>query len=205
MNSPDSDSPKTTSLTFLDQLRDLSNDDVWRRFLQVYVERMRLWLRSRRLDEPTVDDIIQQLLVVVVEKVGDFRHNGRRGAFRNWLNTILHNVLRETARRRQLASDQQELIDQLADPHDPLSDLMHEECAGHFLKMIDTVLKQLESDRQLAATSVAAFRLTALKGLSNEDAGEQLNMKRGAVATAKHRVTQRVRQDLAERLTKEIP
>ena len=40
--------------------------------------------------------------------------------------------------------------------------------------------------------------------MRSETTSEQINMKRGAVAMAQHRVTTRVSHDLTERLAKEI-
>ncbi len=95
-----------TSASLLDRLCDRDDSDAWARMLEIYSPLIRAWLGRYGLPEPDVDDISQTVLSSVVANLPRFRHNGRIGAFRNWLRTITVNSLRQKLRvdRKRLDS-----------------------------------------------------------------------------------------------------
>ena len=44
---------------------------------------------QRHIRPSDVDDLVQEVLAVVLRELPQFEHNGRTGAFRRWLRTIL--------------------------------------------------------------------------------------------------------------------
>src|SRR5688572_16649471 len=109
----------STSVNLLEQLRDRRNTAAWERWMALYTPLMRLWLRSASLQAADVDDVTQRVLAVVVNKLPNFAHNGRAGAFRAWLRTIMVNELRAFSRERNWADDS--MLDQLIDPNSDLN------------------------------------------------------------------------------------
>jgi RNA polymerase sigma-70 factor (ECF subfamily) len=113
-----------TSLSLLDQLRDHGDAAAWQKMLAVYTPLLCAWLGSAGLQAADLDDVIQRTLQVVVGKLPLFDHNGRAGAFRCWLRAITVNILREFARDRTTAGQNDDLganLDQLEDPASSLS------------------------------------------------------------------------------------
>ena len=116
-----------TRLSLLDRVRDTETGDSWNEFLAVYDGLIDGWLRKQGVAGPDADDIRQEVLETVFRAIGGFDHNGRPGAFRNWLRTITANRMRRLWRRRvsQTADyagpDVAQLADQLADPDSRLT------------------------------------------------------------------------------------
>jgi RNA polymerase sigma-70 factor (ECF subfamily) len=61
--------------------------------VELYSPLIRSWLNRYDLAAPDVDDIFQTVLSAVVAKLPQFQHDGRIGAFRNWLRTITVNTV----------------------------------------------------------------------------------------------------------------
>jgi RNA polymerase sigma-70 factor (ECF subfamily) len=91
----------TTSRTLLDRLKDRNDAQAWQLWLTVYEPWLRDWLGANRLQPADVDDLLQNILVVVSQKLSAFVHNSRPGAFRAWLRSILVHEVRYFLRGRQ--------------------------------------------------------------------------------------------------------
>jgi RNA polymerase sigma-70 factor (ECF subfamily) len=56
--------------------------DDWDRLVAVYAPLLRTWLIRYSLQSADVDDLLQDILEVLLEKLPRFRHEGRPGSFR---------------------------------------------------------------------------------------------------------------------------
>lgn len=114
-----------TSHSLLERLQDRTDHQAWQRLLAIYEPWLRGWLSRHQLQPADVEDLLQEILLVVSEKLPQFVHNGQPGAFRTWLRTILTNRVchfLRGQRHRQAAVVPVPLtdwLDQLADPDMP--------------------------------------------------------------------------------------
>ena len=83
-----------TSLSLLERVRRDSDAPSWARLLGIYEPLLSYWLRSQGLQDSDVHDVVQDILVIVCQELPEFQHNGRAGAFRNWLRQVMINCLR---------------------------------------------------------------------------------------------------------------
>jgi RNA polymerase sigma-70 factor (ECF subfamily) len=88
----------TTSITLLERLRRPGEHDAWPRFVRLYTPLLYSW--ARRLGLPAADaaDLVQDVLLVLVQKLPEFSYDPRK-SFRGWLRTIALNKYRERCRR----------------------------------------------------------------------------------------------------------
>jgi RNA polymerase sigma-70 factor (ECF subfamily) len=90
-----------TSATLFDCLRDNPDDQgAWGRLVDLYTPLVRAWVARRGVRPQDVEDRLQEVMVVLVRKLPDFRREPRTGAFRRWLRTITTNVLRDYFKRQ---------------------------------------------------------------------------------------------------------
>lgn len=75
-----------TSLGLLGRVQ-AGDCDAWRLFALRCYEVVRRWCRWQRLNASDTDDVVQNSMVVVLRKVGEFRHSGK-GSLRSWLRAI---------------------------------------------------------------------------------------------------------------------
>src|SRR5262249_61383166 len=84
------------------------------------------WLRRYDLQASDAEDIAQEVMSVVVRRVGEFDHNGRVGAFRHWLRTVTVHTARNFLGRhahRPEATGSSAFLEMLGQLEQPDSDI----------------------------------------------------------------------------------
>src|SRR5262249_54749618 len=87
----------TTPASLLERLRRPQAQADWERFVALYTPLLCLWAHRLGVTGPDVDDLVQDVFAVLVQKLPAFRYDPQQ-RFRGWLWTILANKVR-TARR----------------------------------------------------------------------------------------------------------
>ncbi|TWT46735.1 RNA polymerase sigma factor [Botrimarina hoheduenensis] len=178
-----------TRLTLLDRIRDTESGDSWREFLLVYDGLIEGWLRQQGVIDADAEDIRQEVLETVFREIGGFDHNGRPGAFRNWLRQVTANRMRRLWRRRASRSadyagpNVELLAAQLEDERTPLATSWEDEHNRHVLQRLLGVLEERFSEK-----SVTAFRRIVLQEQPAAQVAAELGMTLGAARVAQHRV-----------------
>lgn len=179
-----------TPVSLLERLRLGPDSASWQRLLDLYTPLIRNWLTIHTLQTSDADDLTQDTLKVVVEEVPNFRHNLRRGAFRNWLKSILINRLRIFWReRRPQALDH--LAQQLEDPHSQLHLFWEREHDRHLAQRL---LELIEPEFEPATWQ--AFRQLVLEEVPTATVAANLGISANAVRIAKSRVLARFRREI---------
>ncbi len=184
-----------TSASLLERLLDRADCDAWTRMVDIYSPLIRLWLGRYGLPQSEVDDISQTTLSSVVANLPQFRHNGRVGAFRNWIRTITVNSLRQKFRldRKRLDAPGGRAIladlNELEDPESGLSKLWDRAHDAHVLRTLITW-----AEPEFEAKTWQAFRRQVLEETPPKMVAAQLEMTVNAVLIAKSRVLKRLRE-----------
>jgi RNA polymerase sigma-70 factor (ECF subfamily) len=180
-----------TSLSLLEQLRDRSADDAWDRVVALYTALLQTWFRTAGLQAADRDDLTQRVLGVVHQRLDDFEHNGRPGAFRAWLRRIAVNLLREFWRRSPMPGSGS-VLDQLADPRSSLSQLWDKQHDQHVLRSLLEIVRM-----EFTEHTWKAFSRIALDGAPAREVAAELRTTVNAVLLAKSRVLGRLRREAA--------
>ena len=187
-----------TSITLLQRLQRSDDSENWERLMSLYRPLLTAWLRRYHVQDSDLEDLMQEVLIAVSKDVNKFEHNGRPGAFRAWLRSIMVNRLRNfwRSRGRQLqaqgGSDIQLRLAQLDDPSSEMSRLWNRQ---HDLHVARRLLRQVESD--FTPQTWAAFTKVAIEGQRTNIVAEKLGISINAVLIAKSRVLSRLRREAA--------
>jgi RNA polymerase sigma-70 factor (ECF subfamily) len=181
-----------TSRSLLERVRDSANVESWRRLVDLYTPWLHRWLRRCQIPEADRDDFVQEVLVVVAKEVGEFELGERRGAFRNWLRTILFNRLRHYWRQQQTrpivgAAD---ILTALEDPRgefDQIWDREHDEYVTR--RLLDLI------EPEFMPATWRAFRRQVVDECSASSVADELGLTANAVLIAKSRVLRRLREE----------
>ena len=179
-----------TSRSLLDRLRTSSSAADWDVFHSIYRPLITRQLRVRHVAAADVDDVTQDILAKVFIGIGSFTHNGRGGAFRNWLGTIIsHDVWNyfQKLNRRPITSDLMDLTHPTAE-----AEIVAAFEAEYDRHVLESLLKVIESE--FTATSWQAFKLQTLYARSPAQVALQLEITPNAAIIAKSRVLSRLRQ-----------
>jgi RNA polymerase sigma-70 factor, ECF subfamily len=178
----------TTSFSLLERLRQSGKPEAeWKRFVQLYTPLLFYWARKLGLTAPDAADLVQDVFVVLVQKLPEFVYDRQKKNFRGWLRTILFNKWRDLCRRRK-GRQGPVLSEELPDDAALFAE---EEYRAH---LVQQALQLMQAEFQ-PTTWKACWEYMILDRPAEEVARE-LGMTVNAVYLAKTRVLSRLRQEL---------
>jgi RNA polymerase sigma-70 factor (ECF subfamily) len=188
-----------TRITLLGRLRRNPGDQkAWAEFVEQYGPRIYSWCRRWDLQEADAQDVTQNVLLRLAQKLHEFSYDPSR-SFRAWLKTLTQHAWSdfvESRKRGGMGSGDSQVLRLLGS-----------------LEAREDLLARLdgEFDRELLEQAIAlvrlrvapqtweAFRLTAIEGLSGAEAAERIPMQVAQVFVARRRVQKMLQAEL-ERL-----
>ncbi len=185
-----------TSASLLDRLKQDRDKESWQRMVDLYTPLIHAWLRRYGTPEQDAADIVQEVLIVVLRRLPEFKLGTQVGSFRCWLRTITVNCLRDFWRakrlRPQATGDTQflEMLNALDDPQSGLSQLWDQEHDRH---VTERLLAQIRP--KFEAKTWQAFERVALQGEPAERVAQDLGLTTNAIFIAKSRILARLRQE----------
>ena len=188
-----------TSKSLLERAKDDPKSDAWFKLISIYEPLITGWIVRAGVEQSEVDDISQEVFQTLSRELEAFEHNGRTGAFRNWLKITTVNRCRRywdsKKRRSELSGtiDGPDVLNQLADPNSELSKTWDNE---HDHYVIDRILKMVE--REFDRMSFEVFVRNVLKAESPELLAREYEIPVGQVYKIKFRVMKRLRQEADE-------
>jgi RNA polymerase sigma-70 factor (ECF subfamily) len=185
-----------TDVSLLLRLRqDPTDQAAWGKFVQRYGRRIYLWCRQWQLQEADAEDVTQNVLLNLAEKLSEFRYDPA-GSFRAWLKTVAHRAwgkyVAGSQRPGQASGDSrtQALLHSL-EARDDLAAKLEEEFDRELLE-----LAMLRVAQRVETHTWRAFQLLALQGLSGTDVAAQLAMPVGMVYVARSRVQKMIHEEI---------
>jgi RNA polymerase sigma-70 factor (ECF subfamily) len=98
-------SDSRTSITLLETLRQTPKDaEAWERFVWRYRPMIYGWCREWGLQGADADDVAQDVLAKLTEKLGHFRYDSSR-CFRAWLKTVTQHAWSDSISSRLRGAD----------------------------------------------------------------------------------------------------
>jgi RNA polymerase sigma-70 factor (ECF subfamily) len=185
-------SDSRTSLTLLETLRQAPHDAVaWERLVRRYRPMIYGWCREWGLQGADADDVTQDVLAKLTEKLGQFHYDPSR-CFRAWLKTITQHAWSDAIAGRYRGSDSRMI--QRLESLEARADLKR-----RFEETFDRELMEMAIARvqkRVTPPTWEAFRLTALEGLSGAEASQRLAASVASVFVSKHRVQKLLKEEI---------
>jgi len=187
---------ENTSLTLLGRLQVVGDSAAWDRLFDLYQPWLVIWIKKYGVQDSDADDVAQEVLLTVSKGLKTFDHNGRIGAFRTWLRSILVNRLRNFWRTRdrkpeaQKDSEMDRRLSLLEDSSSEMSLLWNRQ---HDLHILHQLLNLVEP--QFSKVSWKAFLRVAINGEPPAIVAREMDISLNAVFIAKSRVLKRLRHE----------
>lgn len=181
----------TTSVTLLERLRQPAEEEAWARFVQLYTPLIYHWARRAGLQDPDAADLVQDVFVVLVQKMPDFEYDQHK-SFRSWLRTVTLNKWRDRQRRGA--------AHQGSGNHVALTELPCPEpdevfgYAEYRQRLLARALQVLQP--QFQPKTWTAFWEHGMQGRPAAAVAAELGMTTGAIYAAKFRVLSHLRETL---------
>ena len=176
----------STSVNLLQRLRQAPGEADWDRFVRQYTPLLSYWARRLGLQDHDVADLVQEVLIVMVQKLPAFQYQPER-SFRGWMRTILINKWRDRRVRRtdiSLQGDVQATAPGLAEDLDEREHRQY--VLGRALRLMASAFEP--------ATWQACLETVVGSRPAGQVAAE-LGISVNAVYLAKSRVLARLRED----------
>jgi RNA polymerase sigma factor (sigma-70 family) len=185
----------TTSPTLLERLRGNEDSQAWREFAAIYSPLMQRFARLRGFSIGDAEDVAQECMTKLSRTMPSFQYDSKRGSFKGMLFTMVNRCIIQRARKRRPSHASTSVLNAAAARSDPGEDAWDREWLRHHLQYC---LRLVEAE--LAESTVAAFRLYALKEWPVEKVCQTLGLTANQVYLAKSRVMRRLREELEKRI-----
>lgn len=147
-------------------------------------------LRRQQLPHQDAEDISQEVLSYVARELPTFEHNGRPGAFRNWLRQVVIYRLKTFWRRQQAVLEKPaEAIETHAVESE--AEFVRQWDREHDQFVVGRLLQLIECEFELK--TIQAFRKVQINDQPAREVAAELGMSVAAVYVAKSRVLHRLR------------
>ena len=184
----------TTRVTLLARLRqDPTNEAAWDEFVERYGRHIYRWCRQWKLQDADAEDVTQDILVKLAQKLRDFAYDPSR-SFRAWLKTITHHAWRDfvDGRRVHAAGDSQ--VWELMQTLEAREDLVQKLEEAFDLELLEAAKVRVRL--RVAPHTWEAFRLVALEGLPVGEVAARVGMQVAMVYVAKSKVQKMLQEEI---------
>lgn len=181
-----------TSHSLLDRLKTRSSTEDWRLFVDIYKPFITIHFNRMGVTSSDSDDLCQETLTQVFKGLSNFDHNGRTGAFRNWLKKIIRQKLWKFA-ESQKRTARTNSIDKLQIENGKTGSLFDQHWDREHDRHVVNRLLEIIS-KEFTKTSWESFRRVVLQGNSASDVAGELSVSVNSVLIAKSRIMKRLRE-----------
>jgi RNA polymerase sigma-70 factor (ECF subfamily) len=176
-------------------IRDHSDSGAWSTFDAVYRPMLQRFAQARGLSPADAEEIAQQCLTTVADRIAEFSYDPQKGRFKGWLRTLVNNRVRNLLRDRR---EQQGQTADFADaqqrepsPDEAFDRVWMEEHLWHCLRELRSEVEE---------TTFRAFQAYVIEQRPIADVCAELKLTPNNVYTIKWRLTERVAARMRELL-----
>jgi RNA polymerase sigma-70 factor (ECF subfamily) len=187
-----------TRVTLLGRLRrDPTNPAAWEEFVEHYGRKVYGWCRKWNLQEADAQDVTQNVLLKLAQKLRDFTYDPTR-SFRAWLKTLAHHACSDfwESRQRPGLGSGDSHVGRVLQQVEARADLIQALEQEFDRELLEEAMHRARL--RVAPQTWQAFQLTALEGLPGAEAAARIPMQVAQVFVAKRRVQKIIQQEVAK-------
>lgn len=189
---PKMDNP-ATSLTLLGKLRQVKDDDAWRRFVSLYGPMAYRLARRKGFSAEAADTVVERFLFRSLRALPAFEYDPARGRFRHWVLRVALNEVRaikreESARKRAYERAEQEVTEGEA-VHPNVLEWWDQTAAKRTLQLALERLRAESSEEQFGI-----LYLSVVEGVSPAEVTRMYGKTAPQVSVTKFRMLARLRR-----------
>jgi len=189
-----------TRQTLLSRLKNWEDADSWREFFDTYSKLIYSVARRSGLTDAEAQEVVQETMVTVANKMPDFKYDPGKGSFKGWLKNTTRWKVQDQFRRHQRQARWVESSPTSTEAHHPAvpeSDPMGfesvwtKEWEDHLMKTAVTAVKQ-----SVTPQAFQVFDLCTLKGWPPTRVARALNLFRPQVYYLNRKVSKLLQSEL---------
>jgi RNA polymerase sigma factor (sigma-70 family) len=184
-----------TRASLLERLKNWDDSASWKDFFHTYWKLIYGVARKAGLSDAEAQDVVQETIIAVAQKMPQFAYDPEIGSFKSWLMRLTEWRITDQFRKKQYekggrrfareeAMSQDELERHLQAPDFNFEETWNREWERHVL---DAALQKAKN--QVDARQFQMFYLHIIKNVPAEDVARRLNVKLQAVYFSKYKVS----------------
>ena len=184
-----------TSATLLARLRKVPPDQAaWAQFADRYGRKIYGWCRQWNLTEADAEDVAQNVLLKLAEKMRLFEYDSSR-SFRGWLKTITRHAWSDywSGRKAVVAAGGSQVLEMMRTV-EAREDLVLKLDEEFDRELLDEAMARVRM--RVVPRTWEAFERTAMRSESGADAAKALGMKVATVFVARSKVQKMLQEEL---------
>ena len=198
-----------TRLSLLSRLKRWDDQESWRDFFDTYWRLLYGVALRAGLTESEAQDVVQETLIAVAQRIEDFRPDPALGSFKNWLLQITRRRVADRFRQRHRPGQAQSwrsdettgtpTIERIPDPASLVQDTVWEEEWEH--NLADVAMSTIKN--RVSPKQWLIFHQLIIEERPAREVAVQCGVGLGAVYVARHRITALIKQEV-RRLAQEL-
>ena len=213
MRAHDPDSIPTRQ-SLLERLKDLGNQEDWRRFFDTYWRLIHATAVKAGLTETEAEEVVQEVMIAAAKKLPEFTYQPGKDSLKGWLLAVTRWKVNDQYRKRRGAyaegspvpgpaqggpgpagadeTARTSTIERVPDPAPPKLD-EHWEAEWH-ANLLRAALDRIK--RQVNPAHYEIYHLAVVQGLSPRDTARALGLSLAQVYLVKHRIGRLLRAEV---------
>ncbi len=188
-----------TRKSLLERVKDLKDQASWNEFVDRYGPEIYRWCIENGLQVSSAEDVTQEVLRKLVEKMQEFDYNQQKGSFRGWLKTVTKNTIRDLGKKweNRIAGSGKTDVNQFLHRivgRESLAELQIAVENQHEKELFAEAEKRVK--QRVKEKTWLAFQYTAIENLPAATVAEKLEMQISEVYIAKSRILKRLREEV---------
>jgi RNA polymerase sigma factor (sigma-70 family) len=191
-----------TRLSLIERLKDWNDQTSWQDFFNSYWKLIYGVARQAGLTDSEAQDVVQETVISVAKKMGEFKTDPEYGSFKSWLLLITRRRIIDQFRKRHRQNEGRVLrrdetahtptVDRIPDPAGlPLDALWQEEWERNLMEVALEKVKQKVSSKQFLL-----FHQQVVKQWSPKKTADKYGVSLAQVYMAKYRISALVKKEI---------
>ena len=182
-----------TRRTLLERLHDRNDDSSWKEFVETYRGYIFVVIRRMGIDETSAEDLVQQVLVKLWDKLPEFSYDSKR-RFRSYVATITRNKVNDFV--RSLRAEQNRIDKKYSDDSLKVIEVPEVEVIAQQEWELFIANRALQNIRESFSGNAIEVFERMLNGEDPEEIAATLEIKKNSV----HQLNKRVKEKMIEEI-----
>lgn len=137
----------TTRATLLERIRDSRDGAAWEEFFALYAPLLESYARAFGLSGPDAEDIRDQCLALIAQRIGTFHYDRAKGSFKGWLHRIARDKVVDAMRRPRPDRPETDALLSIPDASEGPDEVWEREWRAEHLRFALAEVRRPEDER----------------------------------------------------------
>lgn len=180
-----------TRLTLLARVKNQHDEKAWQEFEKIYSVYLTIVFRYLKIDSSDIDDLVQETLIHLWEKLPEFNYDKEKGRFRGWLRRVASNKAMNMISKRQ---NRQKLLQDKYISISSMSSAIEENCEAEWQQFL--AKQAWERIKGMFTEQAEECFMRMASGESSVDLAEEFGIPENTIRVNKRRVEKRLNREI---------